>query len=532
MPYIFRVVVIWCAVVGFVTARGNASQKINISGKVIESSGTPISGATVKLAKAGLTVTTDRDGKFTLGGGTAPLCRPQGNKSAPASFVDTLTVSKTGYLDYVRGMTNTDIDGLVIRPARSDHPKMTQKHVYEIGTDFRFRFVHTLNPRLDKDAVASDGLLQRYRLRTWAIFNHDENLQTRIRLTTEPRYYWRPDLDEPWQYDEALFDQFHVIWSNAFDLDMQMTVGRQDFRLGSGWLVRRGTPRDGSRTNFFDAIRLQYELSSGSALDLIYIENRANSSAYIRPFNDQDRDLAPQDDRGFIAYLTGVEQDHRQLDSYFIYKNSHDPTTSYGREGETYTFGIRYAQDLLNDWNYQLEFAPQFGHNGGKSLSAFATNNWLERQLKNEQNTRLRFGYEYLSGDDDPDRHFDKLWGRATQWSELYNGGIDSIDGRTKDSSNLHRIWADWTLDPSARTELSSGYHLIFADENINTAGTDGLSKSGCFKGQLLTSQFTFAQSKHIRHRALLEFFVPGDYYNSDRNDPALFARYELYFTW
>jgi len=187
---------------------------------------------------------------------------------------------------------------------------------------------------------------------------------------------------------------------------------------------------------------------------------------------------------------------------------------------------------LSNGWNYQLEFAPQFGHNGGKSLSAFASNNWIEHNFNDEKKSNLRLGYEYLSGDDDPDRHYDKLWGRAVHWSELYNGGIDSIDGRARDSSNMHRLWAGYTFDPSKRTNLGTAYHLIFADENINTAGTDGLSESGCFKGQLLTSQLTFAQSKHIRHRGLLEFFIPGDYYNSDRNDPALFARYELYFTW
>jgi predicted neuraminidase len=115
-------------------AQDSASQKIDISGTVIDSSRIPISGATVKLATAGLTATTDGDGKFTLSGGTAPLCRPLGDQPAPTLLADTVTVSKTGYLDYVWGMTNTEIDGLVIRPARSDHPKLTQQHLYEIGS--------------------------------------------------------------------------------------------------------------------------------------------------------------------------------------------------------------------------------------------------------------------------------------------------------------------------------------------------------------------------------------------------------------
>jgi predicted neuraminidase len=134
MSYILRIALICYVVAGIAMAQDSTSQKIDISGTVIKSSGTPIHGATIKLAKAGLTATTDRDGKFTLGGGTAPLCRPAGDKATPALFVDTLTVSKTGYLDYVRGMTDTDIDGLVIRLAKSNHPKMTQQHLYEIGS--------------------------------------------------------------------------------------------------------------------------------------------------------------------------------------------------------------------------------------------------------------------------------------------------------------------------------------------------------------------------------------------------------------
>ena len=115
-------------------AQDSVTQKINVRGTVIESSGKPISGATVILAKAGLTATTDHDGKFTLAGGAAPLSRSPGSKPSPAIFVDTLSVTKTGYLDYVRGLTDTEVDGLVIRPARSDHPLTVQEHLFKIGS--------------------------------------------------------------------------------------------------------------------------------------------------------------------------------------------------------------------------------------------------------------------------------------------------------------------------------------------------------------------------------------------------------------
>jgi hypothetical protein len=114
----------------------------------------------------------------------------------------------------------------------------------------------------------------------------------------------------------------------------------------------------------------------------------------------------------------------------------------------------------------------------------------------------------------------------------LYQGTIDSIDGRAYDNSNMHRIYADWATNLTEKTELKTGYALLFADKNTYKAGSDGLSESGKFRGQLLRTQLTYKVSKNIEHKVEGELFIPGNFYSDDRNDIAVFVRYNLLFTW
>ena len=175
----------------------------------------------------------------------------------------------------------------------------------EIGADFRFRVVYDEARKLDKEASGHDRLNTRYRGRIRAKIKQSENFDFNIRLITEPRYYHRPSsMDKQFTHHEALFDRLNFTWRNMFDLPMTTTVGRQEINLGSGWLLRDGTPLDGGRTNFFDAIRFTYNLENwDTTADLIWVENHGDSAKWIKPFNDRDIDLAEQDEQGAILYL-------------------------------------------------------------------------------------------------------------------------------------------------------------------------------------------------------------------------------------
>ena len=134
---------------------------------------------------------------------------------------------------------------------------------------------------------------------------------------------------------ELTLDQLNVVWRNPLGLGITATIGRQDICLGSGVLIRDGTPSDGGRTRFFDAARLTYDWPEReTTIDLIYVENHGDSAAWLKPINDQDVDLAEQDERGAILYLSDRSRGRTQIDAYFIFKNDHNRNRASGSEGK------------------------------------------------------------------------------------------------------------------------------------------------------------------------------------------------------
>lgn len=403
----------------------------------------------------------------------------------------------------------------------------------EIGVDFRFRIVYDEARKLDRKAKGHDRLNQRYRGRVWSKIKQSDDLNFEIRLVTEPRYFHRPDLPKQLTRHEVLFDRLNLKWSNVFNLPVTATVGRQNMRMGTGWLLLDGTPLDGGRTNFFDGIRLTYDFEQqDTTADLIWLNNHADSAKWIKPFNDRDFDLAEQDEQGAILYLSNTPSKDGKFDYYFIYKHNRNRNKSSGSEGNIYTFGTMIDGKINDNWGYCFEVAPQFGHKNSKELNAFATNNRLTYNFNDSSKNRIHLGYEYLSGDDDPERNFDKIFGRNDQWSVLYNGSIDSLDGRKIDSSNLHRFNVGWTTEPTEKTEFRVDYNLLFADDNTSSGGTGGLSKNGNFRGQLVRAELRYKVNTHVKHRLEAELFLPGGFYNNDRNDVAVFFRYGIVLTW
>jgi hypothetical protein len=404
----------------------------------------------------------------------------------------------------------------------------------ELEADLRLRAEYYNNKKLDSHAAGHEQLVfPRYRIRAGAKIKITDDVDFNFRFVTEPRYYILPKTqDPPFVKNEVLFDKFNLVVRNAFNLPLTITAGRQDILLGSGWLICDGTPLDGGRTQFFDALRFQYDIPEhDSTLDVVLIDDHADSAKWFKPFNDQDEDLSEQDEQGAIVYLSKKTGERSGIDGYMIYKHYTERAIASGYEGEVYTLGLRKYGVLSDHWDYSMEFAPQFGHINGKNLQAFGTNNQLIYNFNDEKKNKIVLGYEYLSGNDDKQKNFDKCFGRVDTWSVLYQGNIDSIDGRIYDSSNLHRLYAEWRTNLSKKTELLTGYNLLFADDNPSTAGTGGLSKNGKFRGQLLRAVLRYKVSKNIEHRFEGELFLPGDFYNDDKNDPAVFVRYGLYLT-
>ncbi|NLX04216.1 MAG: alginate export family protein [Phycisphaerae bacterium] len=407
---------------------------------------------------------------------------------------------------------------------------------FKWGVDQRLRdeYLHNvvfLNTH-DNRAPADENY-GRWRTRLWGTLSPVEDIDINARLTWEWRNYCTPPgkLSINAEESEVLLDTANVVWHNMFGQPVDMVVGRQDIVLGNGWLVLDGTPLDGSRTIYFDAVRFTAKLEeSKTNIDLIYIDQAADPSDRVKPFNDQDALVTEQDERGAILWVTNKSLvPNAEVGGYFIYKHMNAEAAN-GDTGNIYTYGGRITGDLDEHWNYYAELAQQLGHKNRQDVCALGFNSKLTYKFNDKYNNQLRVGYEFLSGDepgtDSTNEAWDNLWGRWPQFTEILIRTY-TRETRIAQVTNMHRLGFGWTVYPHEKIEMCTDYNLLFADEN-SYRDRWGFSDSGCFRGQLLSWLLRYKINKHVSGHLVSEFFFPGDYYTDESNDPAVFLRAEV----
>ena len=414
---------------------------------------------------------------------------------------------------------------------------------FKWGADLRLRDEYRRNAiTLDESAPANEYNYGRYRTRAWSTITPVKDLDFNSRIAWEFRNFCRPKGEHTGpledirstNWDEAIIDNLNVKWSNALGAPATLTVGRQDIKLDDGWLVFEGTPLDGSRTVFYDAARLNYNFEQAkTVLDLIYIEQSANSDQWIEPFNDQERLLVEQDQRAAVFHVANKSIENTELDGYFIFQKNMAENFPSGVESNIYAYGGRVVHQFDEHWRARAEMAQELGHKNFEDLCALGFNSRLSYFVNDEWNNNFRLSYEFLSGDDpdtETNEEFDPLWGRWPQWSELM---VYAYAGETRVGyiTNLHRVGPGWSFNPTKKFEVCADYYLLFADENT-FAGRSGFSSGGDFRGQLLALLLQYTFNPHVKTHFVSEFLFPGNYYDEPRGDTAMFMRYELMFTW
>jgi len=426
----------------------------------------------------------------------------------------------------------------------------------EMGLDHRFRTVYGENiDTLNHHNRNSRFDYQRYRTRWWTKWGLGEDVDFNTRLTWEFRTWDDPPRKpQDTDLDEALFDHFNVVWRNMFGLPLTGKVGRQDVILGVGWLVLDGTPLDGSRTIFMDAARFTYDWEeSNTKLDMIYVDNAAESDRWLQPISDEDRALTEQDERGLILYLTNKSIEKTQLEAFFMYKNDNpiDPQVdnlspgtqaNWSRKAEIFTFGGAVSGTPTEHWKYRVEGAFQTGEKQSRptdplagamqDLEAYGGLANLEYLFNDELQNSVHIGGEYASGDDassNDNEQFDLLWAEWPRWSELY---IYTYTHETMiaESTNLIRLNVGHKFKPHKQWEIKTDYHALWADED-GRSWSGVLNYDGRFRGQLITCWAKYNFNKHIKGHLLGEYFFPGSYYASSNDDEALFLRFNLEYT-
>ena len=404
----------------------------------------------------------------------------------------------------------------------------------EWGFDLRVRNEFTHNATtLNSDAPNNDSEYIRIRSRLWTYLTPVEQFRAELRLISEPRYYFEPATQEGWTYEEGLFDLVNLQLTNLFDVPLSIKAGRQEINFGNKWLIWEGSAKDGSRSEFFDAVRSTYEAREiATTFDLIYLNLAEETDAHFPVINDTGRDINDQNEQAGIFYVRNKSLGHTLLDGYVIYRHQEGDLSS-SNEGETWLIGGRVETTFAERWNFRAEGAPEWGTLNGADHRAWGFNSLLTYTLGGAWKHKVRAGYEYLSGDD-PDtpenEGWDPMWARRAQYSELMVLLFGAENrGRSGDYKNLQRPSIGWTATPNKKLELTADYMPLFANENTY-AGNVGYSDDGNFRGHYFQSIARLTINRHWSGHLWTEFFLPGNYYSPQRDDLAVFCRLELVF--
>jgi hypothetical protein len=411
------------------------------------------------------------------------------------------------------------------------------------GADVRLRQELTRNQYLTKtDPPGYICNFERMRLRQWNTFKPFQSLDINWRLVWEGRYYWKPDSKSGLDRSEILFDNLNCKLKFC-KIPLTLTIGRQDIVFGDGWLVSDGTPLDGPRTTYFEAVRATFDMKSVKCIcDLIYIDQTSNPDYRLPPIFSQKKPLVEQNERGAILNFSYRMVENSQVDPYFMYKHD-DVVLANGDNGDVYVAGCRIDHNFNKKLICHADGAYQFGQRENavmfleneSRLSAFGFNCRLTYNFCDSLQNQLWSGFSVLSGNDANSAHnhqFDPLWGRWAQYSELFPNEFD----RPGERSNVHRINVGHQVAPNSKILVQTNYQAIFAYANRNS-GIKGFSNDGIFKGQLLTLLLKYQCTRYWSFLLLGECFIPGDYYQTPddgtlctRNDPAAFLRVQSCF--
>jgi len=406
----------------------------------------------------------------------------------------------------------------------------------EFGGDIRIRQVH-----FDNIPPRPENHFFRFRTRLWGAAHFGEDVCVHARIVNEFRDYRDPDTDA-WEFpDEGIVDNLFVEVRDVIDDLLDLRIGRQDLVYGRGRVLLDGTPLDGSRTIYCDAVKATFKGIESTTVDLLGIYNEADAELLI---DSQDRNLtglAPWNEEyaesGGGMYVKNDAMADLPFEAYYFYKNEEAHLNDLRStnpvevaEADVHTVGVRLMPALADGVKGNLEAAYQMGEQGDVDLEGMmvdAAVSWMVPVME-DMKPCLGAGVYYLSGDD-PDtadnEGWNPLWARWPQYSELYVYAWDAEGGAGR-WSNIMMPHADLSLAPAKAVKANLLVGQMYAAEGDGPGGGDE-------RGLLVTlrTDFTLGQDLLLKKdklfgHLLAEIVDPGDFHADD--ELMHFLRWEL----
>jgi hypothetical protein len=405
---------------------------------------------------------------------------------------------------------------------------------WKYGLDIRLREEYLINVLDVTDGIGKDDNYLRLKISPWVKYDFNNDIGIMLKLTAEPRYFFSSgDYGKGKEItnEEIVFDNFYLDYKNAFDLPVDFRIGRQDFlgTYGDGFLIMDGTPGDGSKTFYFNALKSTWKINKNSTLDLVYINDWHED--HLPVVNDQQIATNNSDESGIVLYSKNKLSDTVTLEPYYIWKRE-------GGSGATQTLKLNtigaravYAPD---PWKFKGELAGQFGEYNNNDVDRSGIGGYFNAIYKFKDicmTPEVMAGYYYLSGDDastNKNEAWDPLFSRWPWLSELYIFTLAKESKIAAYWSNLQAYRASVKFDITKNTNLTLWYNYLRANENPNVYGSI-FSNDGKVRGSLPQIQLNHKFNKNLDGYILVEELFPGNYY-VDGSDNTWFFRWQLQY--
>jgi hypothetical protein len=354
------------------------------------------------------------------------------------------------------------------------------------------------------------------------------NFEVLGKVTNEFRVYLTPK-DRPFNWNEGFVDNLSIKWTIPGRWPITITAGRQDINLGEGFVIAEGTPLDGSRSYYFNALRLDADLNARQKL-ILFVHAQETRDKYLPVVNDNGRPqaLVEQPEKALALYYAGAFG-KAKIDAYAVRKETNE-TELWPVAGKIDTFGARAQMPILRPLIFTAEAAFQTGTYGDAGRSAFGgishldyTPGWRVPYLKT-----LTLGGIYLSGDDAGTARmegWDPIFSRWPKWSEGYIHTF-TRESRAAYWSNLNSVYGSLTFDFGSRANATMTVHRLGAEKTRPGEFPGG---SGLDRGTLVVGRLNFTVSKFLSGHFQWDHFRPGDFY-APGADSFNWLRFELMF--
>jgi len=436
------------------------------------------------------------------------------------------------------------------------------------GFDLRARYDWLDNlPNSDGKIKNSYTDYMRLRTRAWGSA-YAGNYGVYLRLANEFREYdnYDPDINYKRFPDQLFVDNIYFDLKNLLYDRVDVRIGRQDLKYGAGRIITDGTPSDGSRSEYFDAVKVTVRVSEKTSGDFFAMYTKpvdnfltigdADGQAYN--ITSYDGDLGPGKDDdltewGIGTYWTIKEYKECPIELYALYKDE-SAWHKKGKSADTLpdrhyaTVGARLTPQFTDNISGELEAAYQFGqasHNDGQNISEQAINAYMlygglsyktkETALK----PYVTLATLYLSGDDNGSKYNDtKANDSITGWSPAYGRTTMIGELPVKMYGSSYR-WSNLIyphIEPGCEPFKGHKFKLqtgpMFADKN----DCQDDSNNDLYRGWYTQAKYEATLLKEIvgkrgavKAALQLEHMAYGDYYDqAGAPDNGYFARVEL----